>query len=77
MTPLFLVKTNINTQPELKATKLEVFHKKMIQLIPECRLWFLDGKNEKGKIVANPNIGYGTQTISYADGKTKDINLND
>src|SRR5690606_30164450 len=30
--------------------------------------WFLDGKDEKGKTVTNPNIGYGLQTIKYADG---------
>jgi hypothetical protein len=36
-------------------------------------LWFLDGKDEKGKIVSNPNIGYGSQIIKYADGKTKEF----
>jgi hypothetical protein len=36
-------------------------------------LWFLDGKDEKGKTVSNPNIGYGVQTIKYADGKTREF----
>jgi hypothetical protein len=36
-------------------------------------LWFLDGKDEKGKTVSNPNIGYGFQIIKYADGKTKEF----
>ena len=36
-------------------------------------MWFLDGKDDKGKIVTNPNIGYGLQTISYANGKTKEF----
>jgi len=30
-------------------------------------------KDEKGKIVSNPNIGYGSQIIKYADGKTKEF----
>jgi hypothetical protein len=41
--------------------------------MPTCKLWFLDGKDEKGKTVSNPNIGYGSQTIKYANGKTKEF----
>ena len=41
--------------------------------MPECKLWFLDGKDEKGRTVSNPNIGYGFQTIKYADGKTREF----
>ena len=36
-------------------------------------MWFLDGKDEKGKTVSNPNIGYGSQTTKYADAKTKEF----
>ncbi|MES2747113.1 MAG: DUF1801 domain-containing protein, partial [Bacteroidota bacterium] len=36
-------------------------------------LWFLDGKNVENKSVSNPNIGYGLQTIKYADGKTREF----
>ena len=43
----------------------------MLQVMPACKLWFLDGKNSENKTVSNPNIGYGLQTIKYADGKTK------
>ena len=32
-----------------------------------------DGKNEEGKVVTNPNIGYGFYTIKYADGKTREF----
>ena len=42
-----------------------------MDIMPNCKLWFLDGKNEDNKIVSNPNIGYGNYTIKYADGKTK------
>jgi hypothetical protein len=32
-----------------------------------------DGKNSEGKIVSNPNIGYGSYTIKYADGTTREF----
>ena len=41
--------------------------------MPECKLWFLDGKDSAGKTVSNPNIGYGLQTIKYADGTTREF----
>jgi hypothetical protein len=41
--------------------------------MPKCKLWFLDGRDDAGKIVCNPNIGYGLQIITYADGRTKDF----
>ena len=41
--------------------------------MPKAKLWFLDGKDEKGKTVTNPNIGYGVYTIKYAGGKTKEF----
>ena len=41
--------------------------------MPTCKLWFLDGKDEKGKTVSNPNIGYGSHSIKYANGKTKEF----
>lgn len=41
--------------------------------MPDSRLWFFDGKNEEGKIVSNPNIGYGLHTIKYRDGTDKDF----
>jgi hypothetical protein len=44
-----------------------------LALMPKCALWFLDGKDGNGKIVSNPNIGYGSQTIQYANGKTKEF----
>lgn len=41
----------------------------MIQgIMPGCKLWFLDGKNDDGKVVSNPNIGYGSRDHKTADG---------
>ena len=63
----------INSQPESKRVEMETLHQHILRLLPKCKLWFLDGKDAKGKVVSNPNIGYGLQTIQYADGKTKDF----
>lgn len=60
-------------QPAAKREELQALHQLILRVAPECDLWFLDGRNEAGKIVSNPNIGYGTQTIRYADGKTRDF----
>jgi len=63
----------IATQPEPKRGEMQELHRIILALMPACKLWFLDGKDEKGKTVSNPNIGYGSQTIQYAKGKTRDF----
>lgn len=65
------IKTCLATQPEAKRAEMETLHNRILKALPKCKLWFLDGKDDKGKTVTNPNIGYGLQTIEYADGKTK------
>ena len=67
------IKEYIAAQPEPKRADIEALHQRILQALPKCKLWFLDGKDDKGKIVSNPNIGYGLQTIKYADGKTKEF----
>jgi hypothetical protein len=63
----------IATQPEPKRSEMQQLHHIILALMPACKLWFLDGKDEKGKTVSNPNIGYGSQTMKYANGKTKEF----
>jgi hypothetical protein len=63
----------IATQPEPKRSEMQQLHDTILALMPSSKLWYLDGKDEKGKIVSNPNIGYGSQTMKYADGKTKEF----
>ena len=58
---------------EPKQAGMRELHARMLEWLPGCRLWYLDGKNEQGKVVSNPNIGYGVRTIAYADGKTKEF----
>jgi len=60
-------------QPERKRGDLQSLHEMMLRLMPGCRLWFLDGKDEGGRTVSNPNIGYGLRTITYADGRTREF----
>ncbi|TCD13010.1 DUF1801 domain-containing protein [Pedobacter frigidisoli] len=67
------IKNYINSQPEPKRNDMVILHQRILQILPTCRLWFLDGKNSENKIVSNPNIGYGLYTIKYADGKTKEF----
>lgn len=63
----------IASQPESKRSDLQSLHALALQVSPGCRLWFLDGKNSEGKVVSNPNIGYGFYTIQYADGSSKEF----
>lgn len=67
------IKAYIATQPEPKRSDMQALHDIILALLPACKLWFLDGKDESGRTVSNPNIGYGLQTINYADGKTKEF----
>ncbi len=63
----------INSQPEPKRGEMQELHQHILQALPKCKLWFLDGKDDKGKIVSNPNIGYGSYAIKYADGTTREF----
>jgi len=67
------IKNYIGSQPEKKRTDMQELHGIIMKLMPKCKLWFLDGKNSEGKVVSNPNIGYGLQTIEYAGGKTREF----
>lgn len=57
--------------PERKRSEMEALHALMLRLMPNARLSFLDGRNEEGRTVSNPAIGYGQLTLSYADGSTR------
>ncbi|HEX6631227.1 MAG TPA: DUF1801 domain-containing protein [Gemmatimonadaceae bacterium] len=60
-------------QPERKRGDMQALHDMMLRLMPDCRLWFLDGKGEDGRTVSNPNIGYGQLTTTFADGRTREF----
>jgi hypothetical protein len=67
------IKEYISTQPEPKRNDMQELHRIILAIQPKCKLWFLDGKNSENKTVSNPNIGYGSYTIQYADGKTREF----
>ena len=63
----------ITSQPEPKRSDMQALHRIIVEVKPACKLWFLDGKNSEGKTVSNPNIGYGSHTLKYADGTTREF----
>ena len=63
----------ISSQPEPKRSDMEALHRTILEVMPGCKLWFLDGKDSEKKTVSNPNIGYGLQTMKYADGTTREF----
>ena len=67
------IKGYISSQPEPKRSDMQALHQHILQVLPKCKLWFLDGKDTENKTVSNPNIGYGLYTIKYADGKTREF----
>ncbi len=67
------IKEYIASQAEPKRSEMGELHGIILALMPGAKLWFLDGKDEKGKVVSNPNIGYGSRMIRYADGKSREF----
>ena len=66
------IKNYIASQPEPKRSEMQTLHRLTLQVSPECKVWFFDGKNSENKVVANPNIGYGFHILKYANGETRE-----
>lgn len=67
------IKEYIASLPEAKQKDLHALHDRMQELFPGGKLWFLDGRDASGKIVSNPNIGYGISRMKYADGSEREF----
>jgi hypothetical protein len=67
------IKKYIASQPEPKRSDMRELHRLTLQVAPECKLWFSDGKDSKNHTVSNPTIGYGVHTIKYANGKSREF----
>jgi hypothetical protein len=67
------IEAYIASQPGPKRSDMQELHSVILRTMPACKLWFLDGKNSENKTVSNPNIGYGSYTIKYADGATREF----
>ena len=67
------IEEHLSGHAEPKRSDLRQLHDIILRMNPSAKLWFLDGKNGEGKVVSNPNIGYGSYSIKYADGSTKEF----
>jgi hypothetical protein len=73
MTVQTQIKDYIASQPEAKQKDLQELQKLAVKVLPKGKVWFEDGKNSEGKLVSNPNIGFGSYTIKYANGTTREF----
>jgi hypothetical protein len=73
MSVLKEIQNYIASLPEPKRSEMLELHEMLIQLNIDGTLWLLDGRDASGKVVANPNIGYGTQTMQYVGGITREF----
>jgi Domain of unknown function (DU1801) len=71
MTVKAQIKDYIGSLPETKRSEIASLHQFILKIMPAAKLWFLDGRDSTGKIVSNPNIGYGEYIIQYANGISK------
>ena len=67
------IKNNISSQPEPKRAEMQELHQLILKVLPKCKLWFDDGTSDGTKAAINPTIGYGQQTLKYANGATKEF----
>ena len=67
------IKEHIATHAEPKRGEMQQLHNLILGVSPDCKLWFLDGTNDEGKVVSNPNIGYGNYTMKLAGGRTREF----
>lgn len=67
------IKEFIASHPEPKRDETQQLHNLILGVDPGCKLWFLDGKNSEGKVVSNPDIGYGSRDHKYADGTIREF----
>lgn len=67
------IQNYIDSQPVPKRSDMQALHDFIPGVIPGCKLWFEDGKNSENKTVSNPTIGYGSYTIKYANGASREF----
>lgn len=67
------IEAYLASQPEPKQDEMRLLHQRILQMVPGGRQWYFDGKNEEGRVVSNPTIGYGFYTIQYSNGTSRDF----
>ena len=65
------IQEHIASQPEPKRSEMQTLHNLISGIMPTGKLWFLDGRDSENKVVTNPDIGYGSQTMRYANGESR------
>ncbi len=63
----------ISIIPEPKRSDMQVLHEIAQRAAKGTKLWFFDGKDATERTVSNPTIGYGSYTIKYANGTTREF----
>lgn len=61
------------SQSEGKRHDMEAIHRLILDELPSCQLRYLDGRDDRGKTVTNPSIGYGSCQINYKDGSSREF----
>lgn len=56
-----------------KRAEMQLLDQLIRNSMPGAQLRFLDGKDANGKVVANPNIGYGALQLKNKSGISKDF----
>jgi len=67
------IKKYVASQPEPKRSDMRELHRLTLQVSPDCKLWFFNGKDSKNHTVSNPTIGYGSHTIKSVNGKSREF----
>lgn len=66
-----LIQKYIAGLPAPKQADMEMLHQQILQWMSPTQVWFLDGKDDKGKVIANPNIGYGQCQLPSKGGASR------
>lgn len=67
------IRAYIESLAPARRSDIAALHGLILQLKPDPRLWFLDGRDENGRVVSNPSIGYGVLAKEYATGNTREF----
>lgn len=62
------IQTYIDSVPEPQHGILQELHARILAEFPQVPLSYLDGRDAQGKVVSNPNIGYGTLQLKRSSG---------
>jgi len=63
------IKEYIAAQPEPKRNEMQELHGIILALMPACKVWFLDGKDEKGKSFPTQTLDMDPKLLNMPMGK--------